>query len=496
MKKLRFFTTIILIAFLNNSNAQNSFELTVSSEITSYLYHTFELNDDFISVGYKQSDLIYEGSGLLINRINQGGEITDEFSYYKQDTSFGLSFGFVKPDGNLYFAGLLDDSVNGWRYNVSYLCELNQEFEIVWEKMYEIPFPTHHSWHTIDNYLITSDNEIIVEGTIDTSLYGYDDILYLAKYNLEGNQLIFKPFMDWKDVVNGSDLIFNPDSTGFYLFGGLSYGSMGYTKNWIEFDMEFNVIDHGLIEDGLCAIRAPLTVKRLANGNIIMANKGTLINPNQPHELEMRIMDQELNLLKDTVLLHDEYVNTPDHRGMGFIDENIIWVATYEMIPPNFMGTDVFRFFIFDANLNLKGMKVYGGDTRYWFFDLLATSDEGCLLTGIVPEYEGSDSFDSYMIKVMPTDIITHAEETPYENDMDVFVYPNPFGNELKTETMRTGLTLTLFDSMGRLVLKNQIGDVPYTVVSTGKLLPGLYYYQVSDKSVIIQSGKLLKEKN
>ena len=496
MIRLIYMITIILLVFYNTSTSQNSFELNFGSLNSDMPLSTIESNNNYFSIGGRQISPDIEMWQPFIYIINKQGEITDASTIIKQDTSFGFSMGFVKPNANLYIIGVLTDSLTGYKFNVTYLCEMTPDLEIVWEKMYPLPFPPHHSTHSIENYLITPENEIIIEGRIDTSLYDFNDILYLAKYDMEGNQLIFKPFMDWKDVVDGSDLIFNADSTGFYLFGDLSYGSMGYTKNWIEFDIELNIIDHGLIEDGLCYISTPLTVKRLENGNIIMANKGHLINPNQPHELEMRVMDQDLNLLMDTVLLHDEYVNIPDYRGMGFIDESNIWVATYEMIPPNFMGTDVFRLFIFDVNLHLKGMKVYGGDTRYWFFDLLATTDGGCLLTGIVPEYEGSASYNGYLIKVMPSDIITNAEETPYENDMDVYVYPNPFSIELKTETMRTGLTLTLFDSMGRLTLKKQIGNIPYSILNTRDLLPGLYFYQISNKSVIIQSGKLLKEKN
>ncbi len=494
MKSTYYSILTILFIIGYTVKSQQSFELIISNEENEGLSYTIETNEWYFSLGVQHLPYSLDKSQPVIYKINHAGEISDYYFPIKQDTSFGVNLGFLKPNGNLFIAGTLKDSSTiGYKRNITYLCEMTQDLDIVWEKMYPIPFPPHHSTHRIENFLITPDNNIIIEGRIDTSLYDFNDILYLAKYDMEGNQIIFKPFMDWKDSMVGSDLIFKPDSTGFYLFGNFAYGSIGYSKNWIEFDMELNVVDHGFIMDGLCYISCPLTVKRLEGGNIIMANKGTLINPNQPHELEMRVMDQDLNLLKDTVLLHDEYVDIPDHRGMGFTDENNIWVATFEMIPPNFMGTDVFRFFIFDANLKLKGMKVYGGDTRYWFFDLLATSDGGCLLTGIVPEYEGSDSNDSYLIKVMPSDIITNAEETPYERDMDVFVYPNPFCYELKTETLRTGLTLTLFDSMGRLVFKKQIGSIPYSVVSTGNLLPGFYFYQISNKSLIVQSGKLMK---
>lgn len=492
MKRVSFLVTIILFFLGARVNSQQSFELKVGTNGAEGLYYTFEGNNCYISIGGKEAGFGLESWIPYVCKIDYEGNVIDESTFFKQDTSFGFSFGFVKPNGNFFIAGLLSDSVTPVDYNITYICEMTPELDIVNEKMDTLPFPQDHCTHSIQNFLITPDNSIIVEGRIDTSFYSYDDILYLAKYDMEGNLINFKPYLNWKDGF-GSELIFKPDSTGFYLVGDLSYGDLGIVKDWIEFDLDLNILDNGIIENQLSYFNKPMAVCRLSNGNIIVANRSSEINGPSTQDLEMRIVDPEFNLLKDTIIYHDEYVNVPDHRGMGFIDENNIWVATYENSPPFFTGTEVFRFFIFDSNLKLKGVKIYGGNTRYWFFDLLATSDGGCLLTGVVPEYEGSPSEDCYLIKVMPSDILTHAEETPFENDMDVFVYPNPFSDKLKTETMRLGLTLNLFDSHGNLVLDELISDLPYETFKTDRLSPGFYYYQITDNFRIIQNGKLVK---
>jgi len=492
MKRIIFLATIILFLLGAKVNSQQSFELTIGVEGTEGLFYTFENGNSYISLGGRKTEIGYEVSIPIIYVINQEGLVVDERIFTKQDTSFGFSFGFVKPNGNFFIAGLLSDSVTPFDYNITYICEMTPDLDIINEKMDTLPFPQDHCTHSIQNFLITPDDKIIIEGRIDTSYYSYDDILYLAKYDMDGNLINFIPYLNWKDGF-GSELIFNPDSTGFYLIGDLSYGDLGIVKDWIEFDLDLNILDNGLIENELSYFNSPMAVCRLSNGNIIIANRSYEINGTSTQDLEMRIVDPEFNLLRDTILYHDEYVNVPDHRGMGFIDENNIWVATYENSPPFFTGTEVFKFFIFDSNLSLKGVKVYGGNTRYWFFDLLATSDGGCLLTGVVPEYEGSPSEDCYLIKVMTSDILTLAEETPFENDMDVFVYPNPFSDKLKTETMRLGLTLNLFDSHGNLVLDELISDLPNETFKTDRLSPGFYYYQITDNFRIIQNGKLVK---
>jgi hypothetical protein len=491
MKKICLLLLIIRLFTLEPLYSQQSFELTFGTEGKEARLYTFENNGNYLTLGVHSADSIIHGMYSKINIISQDGIIIKEGTIAKQDTSVGISMGFPKSNGNYFIAGSLSDTATPYDYNVSYLCEVNPELDIVWEKMYTIPLPLY-SDHSIENFLITPDHSVIIEGRIDTSIGMYNDLLYLAKYDLEGNQLGFRTYTDWKDYSTGSELIFKPDSTGFYLIGDVPIDYVA--TDWIEFDLDLNLIDSGLIEDSIGYMNTPLTVRRLQNGNMIMANRSSELNGGPYDDLEMRIIDQNFNLIKDTILYCDESVYVPDHRGMGFIDENNIWVVGFE---PSFLflpGTTIFYFFLFDSNLHLKGMKQYGGDTRYWFIDLLPTSDGGCLVTGIVPEYEGSHNNDNSIIKVMPDDVLTHAEETLALNDRDVLVYPNPFGSELKMETMRNGLTFKLFDSMGRLVHSVNMNDLPRTIIKTEHLLPGFYSYQITDKNRTIQSGKLMKQ--
>ena len=184
----------------------------------------------------------------------------------------------------------------------------------------------------------------------------------------------------------------------------------------------------------------------------------------------------------------------PVNKGLGYIDPNTIWIARFDGTLTNVTGTEVFRFYIFDSNLNLKGVKEYGGTTRYWFYDLLVTSDGGCLLTGMVPDYEGSWNHDAYVIKVMPEDILTFAEETPFDFDRDVLVFPNPFSTEINVQTVRENLTFNIFDVAGKLVLSKKIDQIPNYTLSTGNINPGFYFYTVSDNGRVIQTGKLIKQ--
>ena len=205
-------------------------------------------------------------------------------------------------------------------------------------------------------------------------------------------------------------------------------------------------------------------------------------------------MDVEFNTLRDTLLFYPGYDHIPEFKGLGFTDPNQIWVPTFNPDPNSWSGAEVFRFHIFDSNLNLIGMKLYGDDRRYSFFNMIVTSDGGCLMTGSVCDFIGSDNNNGYIIKVMPEDIITHAEDTPISIDRDVMVYPNPFDNEIRFQTVRKNLTFKLYDITGKIILFGDIDDHIESVISTGKLNHGIFFYTIQDDNRIIQSGKLIKE--
>jgi len=430
-------------------------------------------------------------------QITKSGEIIKDTTFLKQDTSFFFQFGFIKPNGNYFLIGGVSDTVSPLKYNSTYVCEMKPNLEYLWEKVYPLPFSSPYSNHQIMNFMITPDSCIVIQGVIDTIQYSTQDNLFLSKYNVNGDQLCFQYFPTWTDftIGGGSDLLLKPDSTGFYYIGEVN---LNYSpKDWIEFDFLLNITLYGNIEDILSGFYTPASVKRLSNGNLIAANHSIGMYNNPYHELEMRVIDQDFNLIRDTILYHDEYVCIPDHRGMDFINEDNIWVATFENTPPSFSGTDVFRIFIFDSELYLKGTKEYGGDTRYWFQDLLATTDGGCLMTGLVPKFPGSNSCDSYVIKVMPEDILTSVDNNlEGKNENVIQIFPNPFSDYLHIKGTSKRTKINLFDQTGRLVIKSEINETSNMIINTGNLPAGFYYYQAFNNSDFIQNGKLLKLRN
>lgn len=471
--------------------SQQSFELVYGTEMAEYFSSTFEDNDgNYISLGARKKIYGQGPSSPIIVKIDNNGSILQDSIFTKQDTNYYFRFGFQKSNGNYFIIGTLSDSSLLFELDVTYFCELTPDFNLVWEKMYVIPQPYIH--HQIREVVMDPDGNVLIQGIADTSQYSYNDFMFISRINQQGDMLEFKMYENWADHGAYSEFLPNFDSTGYVIFGICTYGP-GFAREWVEFDQDLEITGYVSIIDPEHIAVTPTCAKWLPNGNLITANRASM-EPGADQDLYVKIMDQELNTLNDTLLYYDEQVYCPVMSGLDFTDENNIWVGSFVGIPPSFSGSEVFRILIFDSEANLKGMKAYGGEMRYWFFNLFATSDGGCILTGVTPDYEGADNSNGYIIKVMPGDILTDAEETPFEFDMDVAVFPNPFSGSLHFESARKNLWVSLVDNTGKEVLNGELSGLSRTGLATNHLPPGFYYYNITDNGRTIQSGKLIKQ--
>ncbi len=489
MRKIK--NIIICLLISQVVSAQYSFELNYDGGNSELLVYTFETSTgDFISLGWgKEVNSPYLIFPLIL-KINNSGEIIYETSFNKPDTNFILQYGYEKANGNYFFMGTLTDLDMYNDFNITYVCECTPDLSLVWENFFSIPEPYNH--HRISNFLLDVDSNLIVQGNADSSNAGYSNLLLTMILDKYGNQFSLNFYEGWTSPKQTNEMIFNCDSTSIFFIGQYTR-TQGTLTEFIEMDLELNITDYTSIIDQEHYISAPITVKKLPHNGFIQANSAVM-EPNTDRDLYLKVMDEELNLLRDTLLYFPEKVNIPSFQGMDFIDTNIIWIPTFHPEFNFLPGTEIFTVHIFDSYLNLIGLKEYGGDKRYWLLHMFVTSDGGCLITGRVPDYNGSDYENGYIIKVMPEDILTNAEETPFENDRDVMVYPNPFVNEINFQTVRKDLVFELYDINGRKLITDDIINNQISKVDANEIIPGVYFYLIRENSKVVQSGKLLKK--
>ncbi len=480
--------SLLVGGMINHVTAQYSFELVHGSsnsiEGTSY---TLEKDGHYYSFGVR-TDSSFNQQSPIVLKISADGLLEQEGIFQKQDTMYGFHSAYPKANGNLFVIGYLKHYQNP-RHKVIYVCELTTNLEVVWEKMDSIPFSPPYSGVVVENTLITPDGFVLLQGKLNLEQYGSTNYVFFAIYDLEGNQIDFVSHLSCIDNSYGSELLYNVDSTAFYLIGRLTH-NIAY-RNYIKFGLDLSVIESGELECNTSFLFVPVSAKRLSNGNVIMANRSTQINGTDHSDLEMRLYDENFNLLKDTIIYHDERVAIPSYRGLGFVNEELIWVATHEQMWTSHMGTEVFRVFVFDNQLKLKGKKVFGGESRIWLWDLFATSDGGCILTGSIPEYEGSNYTDCYLIKVMPDDVVTKTSNSLYNRKTEIF--PLPTNDILNVNNIGKPSKLILYDIVGNQLDSFQlnIGD---NIIKLDLLKPGVYIGAISQNGIYLENFKIIKK--
>jgi hypothetical protein len=472
---------------------QNGFELNIGEEgIDERITYTLEVESSYFISGKKYDPSIGEESIPVFFKTTQDGEIISHVEYYKEDIGTNIRFGYQKPNGNLLYFGN--------SYNISELpnvkgvhfLELDANLALIWEKFDTLPFSMPNIRHYVKNHLITPNNNIILQGVADTAAPGTGTTknLCIYKYDNLGNFINLQLYPGWADHDQGSEMLFNTDSSGFYLFGTLSHNSV--VRDWAYFDLELNLLSSGVLENDNSDFSAPMSVKRLSNGNLLMVNYLYEIDVYNNRGFEMRVYDNSFNLIQSKITYCEHQVFIPTNRGMGFIDENNIWVAVFEAVPPFFMGQENILFYIFDYELNMKGTKTYEGDQRYWLYDLFVCSDFGCIVSGESSEYEGSEMTDNFALKMTYEDVITYAQKH-YFNKEDITIYPMPTRDQITISNVPESSVLLLYTPAGQLAASFRL-EKGVNQLEIGNLPAGIYYALILQNQQHIQTLKIIKQ--
>jgi len=176
MRYVKLLLFSIWFSLLANCFAQQSFEVRYSTPASEGFYSAFEdQNNDIIAIGSRNTEFGADSSCPLIVKLDKFGNIVQEKVLQKTNTTGLFKYGFQKHNGNYFIMGALSDSVTPKHENISYLCEFDPRLNLVWEKMYTLPGKYHS--HFIENFLITPDSNIIIQGRADSSLNGSNDNL-------------------------------------------------------------------------------------------------------------------------------------------------------------------------------------------------------------------------------------------------------------------------------------------------------------------------------
>ncbi len=143
-----------------------------------------------------------------------------------------------------------------------------------------------------------------------------------------------------------------------------------------------------------------------------------------------------------------------------------------------------------DTNLNVIWTKYYKEDLYHYPYYFMTTSDNGCLIFGVLYAHTGF-----FFLKVDSMGNLQWSHGLDVEEKV-ALVYPNPVENVLYVDNgLGSGIraNLLLYDVNGRQVISKRL--VPQmNNIDVSSLPQGVYFYRIADTKKVYQSGKVVKQ--
>jgi len=122
----------------------------------------------------------------------------------------------------------------------------------------------------------------------------------------------------------------------------------------------------------------------------------------------------------------------------------------------------------------------------------------GCLLDGAAFTTDGAVSIASSTIITPYKGVTTSIDNVDTQNQVvELTVAPNPFGSfttiNLKNDSKYMNCDFRIYNVMGVEVMNSTVSKQVITL-DTSRLKAGIYFYKLTDKNKVIQSGKLISQ--
>ncbi len=475
MKLSLLLTIIPFIAY-----TQNSFEYIGDDTLNTYCLSSFVDNQNYyVTLGSKRDPNSTNFCAYILRFQNI--EDVVEKTFIKEGVHFGLAFGMQKENNHYFFIGHIFSPIPQL-----YLMELDEELNLIQEFYYDVP--NIYNSLLIQDAFFDADGIVILRGNLDDPAPGNENDIYLAKINTNGELLDTTIITELYNDV-GAEILKRPDGSGYYILGTVIHSI-------IVLDNDLNVIEYQDFPNGQNFI-SPLALRWLPDGNIIVANMANQSVPGAFYDIRLRIVDEGFNTLKDTTFFDEGKNGLADFSSLDYVDPDNIWVVSHNRTWKSSKDDwENARVYIVDSEMNVKGAKYFAGDLDVYLYSTKALEDGGCIITGTVPKEGKTNDKNAYIRKIMPDDVFTNAEETPATDDSDVLLFPNPVKDVLHIETYRKGLSVSLYNESGKCVNERTELHIPGTQLNISRLPAGLYFYSVFDKEKVIETGKIIKQKN
>jgi len=462
----------ILIATLfitNNIIGQHTFEKIISSDQDKTIYDIIEDdNNNYVIVGrVKNIDTeVYDG---FIVKLDNTGNITNELQL-SNGTKSSLFFNIHCIEDKYYIIGTqmisYPDTSKIW------FVVINSDFSINEERLLNLP--TGY-WYSYMNSVIDSDSNIVIGGNttrIDENIgYHFDPAFY--KINLNGDSITSNFMFLTRKKRSSYDIIESRDNNTYRAFVSRFDNIHGGEE--LILNKEFDSIGIRNIPKGIYDNYSPIY---LSDTNLLLCGNGSNTD-SALYELAVITVNDQMQIIDYNHFKKDE--NMRDHTSFlngSSKNGNSIYIggtSNFDYYNPFYShNSSWFHLVKLTTELDPIWEKWYGGDVYHSLYNILATSDGGCVMIGNRYDADYQYVRDIYVVKVDENGVISWTQNVDMLKNIFT-VYPNPGYNHIIINNGGMILYFELFDIYGNLLIQKEI-DSEINSVSTQQLSSGYFF--------------------
>jgi len=478
---------IVLVFTLLSGHAfaQNSFVVNYSSNLEDEIIQLIEDdNNGFLAVGFKR-DMYNAGfdKGIII-KISPDGDTVVK-TYKNNDTAWSFYQICKSFDNNYYIFGFAASPPE--YYHDLLILKIDSELNVLESKCFDFDELSNYPMKVVT--LKFKKGFYLLSQTFSKDLERRTLVCRLDK---NCDTLKTKIIFDLGNHQEARDFFLSRNSSEIHIFGEGFYFP---DCSRVVCDTNFNIIHSSQFSD---FINSPVNVKWYTDSTLILAGKYLYYDNNPQHD-DILITETDTSFSNMSYKLYgaEDTINYPAWvRTFDFNNKDSIFLCGTHNVIFGFYphGVSWISVMQLDSNLNPRSEVFIGGDAYYSAYNILSTSDGGCLISATRYDYTAQDEEnDIFIVKLSREDIITKRDElSPGIIDEEFNVYPNPFNENLYIDAKHTGSLFRLFNINGSIVLEFKIRS-PQTRIYCSGLSPGSYYYSIISNKKIVESAKLFK---
>lgn len=430
-------------------------------------------------------------------KFNNDGDTLFSRQFLKEDTVVGIS-NIVQCNTNpieyfMYAKCYLNGDDPRNTFSIFY--KIDEEFDVIWEKVYHLRPGILSSSDGYPNILQKKDGGFVFATNLGANFH-----LVLFEMSSMGDSMNYRYYQGDSAGMSLSDFIYNFDSTSY-----LALTTWGHPDGTFR-NAQAISIDSNLNQTHVYYFPKyfdnVIVAKVTPSGNYI-AGGGYLEISLQQFMSSMAIykLDTSFNYLGNSFVGDPDFDIRKDagYVSMDFYDPNSIYVAgTFDFDIGTWINHPSWIVIgKVDSNMNLLTEKYIGGDAYYRFNTITATNDGGIFIGASRYDYLTQDhEHDAYYYRFDSIEMTVAIDERSEESILqNAIVYPNPACESFFIRTSSIGSELILFNLKGEIVLSQKITGL-ITEIESISLIPGVYIWKVLQKSKQIESGKIIISKN